>query len=261
MKLISRQKVILLVVVFVYMQWPASISNAQGYFPDVTLAKPIQVPKSARIKFREDWLYRFENGKMSPQGLLIGYDRFDSLGRKIEEANYDLSGKALLEVTYTYDEWGREIQCLGLKEKENFYRKWEYSFNDSLKCLIKTVYNNPFNKQRWVYHFDSVGNIFEEESFNANGEFNYRYKITYTKFGKPAELIEYSGNGTMYEKWIYLYNQRNQNIEVMQFDANGELFKKFQNKFDNLGNMKEVYTLDKYDKELERTISVYQFFK
>ncbi len=261
MKFTFRGSIFLFFLVFLCLQRPASISLAQGYFPDVTLAKPTQVQKAARIKFREDWLYRIENGRMSPQGLKIGYDRFDSLGRKVEEANYDLTGKPLLEVTYSYDEWGREIQCLGLKEKQNFYRKWEYTFNDSTKCLVKKVYNNPTNKQKWVYQFDSMGNIIEEKSYNADGEFNYRFAISYTNFGKPAELTEFSGNGTMYEKWIYLYNKQFQNTEVMQFDAGGELFKKFVNKFDGFGNMIEVYTLDKYNKEIERTVSVYQFFK
>ena len=261
MNKISQRGLTLLILFLIHVIEPVSVSLAQGYFPDATLSKPIEISKSGRIKFQEIWLYRFVNGKISPLGLKIGYDRYDSLGQKVEEANYDLKGNPLLEVTYSYDEWGREIQCLGLKEKENFYRKWEYEFNDSTKNLEKRVYNNPFNKLKWVYHFDSAGNIVEETNYNSNGEFNYRYVIKYTEFGKIAELTEYSGSGAMYEKWIYLYNLKHQNIEVMQFDAAGELYLKFLNKYDEMGNRKEVYTLDKNDKELERTVSIYQFFK
>jgi hypothetical protein len=65
----------------------------------------------------------------------------------------------------------------------------------------------------------------------------------------------------MYEKWIYLYNDKFQNIEVMQFNSEGELIKKYLNKYDSMGNRKEVITLDNLEKELERTVSVYQFFK
>ncbi len=237
-----------------------STGQAQGFFPDATFSKPLLPTPSGKIKFREDWLYKFTNGKMTPLGIKIGYDRYDSLGMKVEEANYDLKGNPLLEVTYTYDEWGREAQCLGYRESKIFYRKWAYDFIDSSKCLEKRVFNNA-SKEKWIYRFDAAGNIVEEINYNANGELNYRYVIKYTTFNKPAEIVELSGNGTLYEKWIYLYNKRNQNIEVMQFDAGEELFKKYLNTFDEFGNQKEIMTVDKNGIELERTVSLYQFFK
>ncbi len=256
---LSATKVSLLSIPLLFLTCPISNGFPQGYFPDATLAKPIELSQSGKVKFREDWLYSYENGKMSPKGFKIAYDRFDSLGQKIEEANYDLNGKTLLEATYSYDEWGREIQCVGIRNQRNFYHRWHYSFNDSSKTLEKFLTNN--NKQRWIYRFDSFGNIREEINFDEDGSVNYTYKINYTKFGKPAELTEYSGTGTMYEKWIYLYNDKFQNIEVMQFDSEGELIKKYLNKYDSMGNRKEVITLDNLDKELERTVSVYQFYK
>ena len=240
---------------------PLSFGLAQGYFPDATLSKPISPSKSGKVKFREDWLYKFSNGKMTPLGIKVGYDRFDSTGLKVEEANYDMKGNPLLEVTYSYDEWGREAQCLGYKESKNFYRKWSYNFIDSSRTLEKTVYNNPANHEKWIYRFDASGNIVEEVNYNTAGELSYRYKIKYTSFNKPAELVEYSGNGAMYEKWIYLYNKKYQNIEVMQFNASEELYKKYINQFDDNGNQKEVMSVDKNGTELERTISVYQFYK
>ena len=258
---ISPKRWWLLIPFFTLVMKPFTIGFAQGYFPESSLVKPIAVSKSGRIKFREDWVYKSEHGTLSPLGIKIGYDRFDSIGQKVEEANYDLNGNALLEVTYSYDEWGREIQCLGLKDRNSFYRKWEYSFVDSIKCLEKRVYRNKSNKQRWLYRFDNFGNIVEETNYTPEGDFNYKYIIKYTKFNKPAELTEYSGSGTMYEKWIYLYNKQNQNIEVMQFDASGNLFRKYINKFDEYGNQKEVITLDSEEKELERTVSIYQYFK
>lgn len=258
---ISQRSLLLLCLFITFLLKPFTIGFAQGYFPEPSLSKPIAISKSGRIKFREDWVYKSEHGRWSPLGKKIGYDRFDSIGQKIEEANYDLSGNALLEVTYSYDEWGREIQCLGLKDRNSFYRKWEYSFIDSTKCLEKRVYRNQSNKQRWLYRFDDLGNIIEETNYSPEGDFNYKYAIKYTKLGKPAELTEYSGNGAMYEKWIYLYNKQNQNIEVMQFDASGTLFRKYLNKFDEYGNQKEVITLDSDEKELERTVSIYQYFK
>jgi hypothetical protein len=244
----------------VFILEPVTIGFAQGYFPDATLSKPLELSKFGKIRVREDWVYIIENGKMSPKGFKVGYDKFDSLGRKIEEANYDFKGAATLEVTYSYDEWGREIQCLGLKERSNYYRKWEYEFIDSSKCLEKRIYNNPRSKERWLYKFDSKGNIIEETNYTASGDFNYKYAIKYTASNKPAQLIEYSGNGAVYEKWVYFYNKQNQNIEVMQFNSNGELYKKYLNKFDERGNMKEVYTLDKDEKELQRTVCIYHYF-
>ncbi len=257
----QNSKIAVCVILVFSLFKPLSSGIAQGFFPDATFSKPLPASSSGKIKFRQDWMYKFSEGKMSPLGIKTGFDRYDSTGLKIEEANYDLRGNPLLELTYSYDEWGRETQCIGIKENKNFYRKWSYDFIDSSKTLIKKVYNNSSNYEKWIYSFDLAGNIVEEINYNSAGELVYQYKIIYTKFNKPAELIELNGNGTMYEKWIYLYDKKLQNIEVMQFNASEEVYKKYFNKFDDFGNQIEILTVDKDEKKLEKTIFVYQFFK
>ena len=261
MRIERISKVLIITFVANLLLLPISGGIAQGYFPDATLTKPVPPSRSGKIKFREDWVYRFGDGKLSPLGVKIGYDRFDTLGLKIEEANYDAKGNPTLEVTYSYDEWGREAQCLGLRNQKNFYRKWAYEFIDSSKSLIKSVYNNTISKEKSIYRFDAKGNIIEEVSYDQNGDLLYRYVILYTNFNKPAELIEYSGNGTVYERWVYKYNSSNQNSEVLQFNSSNELFRKYKNLYDEFGNQKEVLTEDTSGNLIERTISVYQFFK
>ena len=128
-----KSSLLFLLIIFI----PLTAGMAQGYFPDATLQKPMPSNQVGRVKFREDWVYKYGEGKMSPIATKIGYERFDTLGLKIEEAKYDMLGKALLEVTYSYDEWGRESQCLGLRASKSFYRKWAYEYIDTSKCLVK----------------------------------------------------------------------------------------------------------------------------
>ena len=88
---------------------PISSGLAQGYIPDVTLTKPAEISKSGKIKFREDWVYKYDQGNMTPLGVKIAYDRFDSLGLKIEEANYDMMGNSLLQQCYQRNRSGIPI--------------------------------------------------------------------------------------------------------------------------------------------------------
>ena len=148
---------------------------AQSYYPIVGLSLSAQVIKASKIKFREDYVYNYTDGKLSVLGNKIKFERFDTLGQKVEEVKFDEKGNSIFEVTYTYDNYGRELQCIGHKNKDMFYRRWDYSFNEATKSLEKTVYNNVFNLEKWIYRFDSLGNIVEETSYNADGEFNYRY--------------------------------------------------------------------------------------
>ena len=233
---------------------------SQINLPECTLTKPLDIEQSGKIKFREAWLYKVKDGMMSPQGIKIGYERFDLMGRKVEQAKYDESGKTLFEVTYTFDNWGRELQCVGLMNEENFFRKWQYISLDSLNLLEKHVYHISTNKQKWLYYFDDKGNVKEEVNYNADGEFNYRYRIIYNNFGKISELSEYNGDSSLYEKWVYVYNNKNQNIGIMQFESNGEMFRKYIKKYNENGVISEVYALDPEDHELQRVVYLYQYF-
>ncbi len=238
----------------------AAQTMAIGYYPDETFSKSLEFPKSGKIKFREDWVYKLYNGKIASTGVKIGYERYDMQGQKLEEANYTREGLPLLEITYTYDEYGREAQCLGLKQNRSFFNKWEYSFDDRNKTLEKHIFKGTSNKEKTIYRFNDLGNVVEEINYDASGDINYHYIISYTSFNKPAELIELDGNGEAYEKWLYIYNSEKQNIEVQQFDASMQLYKKYLNVFDKSGFQKEVLTFDKDGNELEKTISVYQYY-
>lgn len=232
---------------------------AIGCIPDETFSKSVTIPKAGKIKFREDWVYKYENGNFSPAGVKKGYERFNQFGLKIEEANYDLSGNPMAEISYTYDEFGREAQCIGARGTTTFFSKWCYDFNDSAHVLIKTAFNAS-SKEKYIFHFNESGNIDEEINYDKNGELNYHYKIRYTSFNKPAVLIEYGASGELYEKWEYLYNAENQNIEVREFNSTAELYKKYLNTFDKDGIQKEIITLDKDGNRLEKLVSVYQFY-
>ncbi len=231
-----------------------------GCIPDESFSKSMKLPTAGKIKFREDYAYKINHGKIDPSGVKIGYERYDKLGQKLEEASYSSEGKSLLEITYTYDEWGREAQCLGLKENINFFNKWVYHFNEDTKTLEKAIYNRGASLEKTIYRFDSVGNIVDEISYSKTGELNYHYQISYTPFNKPAILIELAGNGEVYEKWTYTYNAQHQNIEVLQFNAASELYRKYINSFDTNGIQKEVLTTDKDGNALEKIVSIYQFY-
>ncbi len=234
--------------------------SAIGYFPDESFSKSIETPVSGKVKFREDWVYKLYNGKVASAGVKIGYESYDKQGQKIEEANFTKDGMPLLEVTYTYDDWGREAQCLGSKLATNFFTKWEYSFDEKSRTLVKKIYKSTSDKERTIYIFNEKGNISEEINFDKEGGINYHYKITYTSFNKPLELVEMDGNGDTYQKWVYEYNENRQNVEVKQFDATLDLYKKYKNIFDANGTQKEVHTFDKEGNEVEKTISVYQYY-
>jgi uncharacterized protein YkuJ len=239
----------------------SSISGfAFGCFPDETFSKSAKIAQSGKIKFREDYVYPLNQGNVVSSGIKIGYERFDKLGQKLEEVSFSRDGKALLEVTYTYDEWGREAQCLGLKGNKSFFSKWEYQFNDSNKTLEKAVYNSSTNQEKTIYYFDSVGNIVEEINYSKEGDLIYHYLIVYTEFNKPLEITELSGNGVVYEKWKYFYDKNNQNIEIHQYNGSDELFKKYLNTYDVNGLQKEALSLDRNGNPIEKIVSVYQYF-
>lgn len=60
---LNATKVSLLSIPLLFLTCPISNGFPQGYFPDATLAKPIELTQSGKIKFREDWLYSYEMAK------------------------------------------------------------------------------------------------------------------------------------------------------------------------------------------------------
>lgn len=233
---------------------------AVGYFPETSLAQALEFPQNGKIKFREDWIYKIENNKVVSVGIQSGYEKYNSAGYKLEEAAYDHDGKVLLEATYTYDEWGREAQCLGFKDNKSFFNKWEYSFNEYDKVLEKKLYNCTNNNKKSIYHLDASGNVIKEINFDEEGTLNYRYEIKYTNFNRIAELIEYGANGELFEKWEFTYNAKHQNTEVIQYDSNQMLYKKYVIRFDEDGNLKEIMIYDKEGNAIEKRVSIYQYF-
>lgn len=232
---------------------------AIGVFPDETLFKSSEPLPSGKIKFREDWVYHYNDGNAGVRQK-SGYERYDDFGLKIEEAKFNAEGKAILEATFTYDEYARETQAIGYENNVSFFKKWTYTFDDSKKVLTKTLFNNSVNHEKWIYKFDSAGNICEKINFNKDGELNFKYAISYTDFNKTKELIEFDANGELYEKWIYIYSEKKQNIEVIHYNSSNEVLHTYLNKYDENGLLLEVQTYDGENKLIEKTISIYQYY-
>lgn len=232
---------------------------AIGVFPDETLFKSSEPFPTGKIKFREDWVYHYTNGKAGIRQK-SGYERYDDFGLKVEEAKFNSDGKVVLEATYTYDEYAREIQAIGTENNVSFFKKWTYNFDDNKKILTKTLFNNSVNHEMWIYKFDSAGNICEKVNFNKDGELNFKYAISYTDFNKTKELIEYDTNGKPYEKWLYIYSDKKLNTEVIHYNSSNEVLHRYINKYDENGLLQEVQTYDGENKLIEKTLSIYQYY-
>ena len=235
-------------------------TQAFGYFPDESLSKTAELNASGKIKFREDWTYQLIDGKIISVGTKVGYERYDRLGQKLEEANYDRNGKPLIEVTYTYDDYGREEHCLGWKENKSFFNKWNYAFNEKSKTLTKTNASAGCANEKLIYQFDDNGNVVDEIHYDLNGKLSYHYQMCYTKFKELMELKDLGANGEIFERWVYKYNQQNINTEVMVYNGSEELSRKYINIYNADGIRLEVITVDNEGNAYEKTVSKYQFY-
>jgi len=158
--------------------------------------------------------------------------KYDANGNKIEQTDYDTSGRSIGMHTYKYDEKGNKIEQIDYDTNGRSVWKYNYKYDDkeNLIEVIQYLYDNFFNRK--TYKYDKKMNKIEECNYFGDGSLIEKDIFKYDTKGNKIENRHYKSNGIMDKKYIYKYDEIGNKIEWTFYDQNGKLDKKYVYKYD-----------------------------
>jgi hypothetical protein len=165
--------------------------------------------------------------------------KYDPLGNKIEETEYNGDGESMIKSTYKYDSLG------------NLIKESSYSFN-MLMLVYTHKYDSLGNKIEWsmykndgslmskiIYRYDYYSNMIEFSEYRGNGSIvynNWNKIYKYDSLGNKIEESLYNRNDSLDWKYTYTYDKNGNRVEYSEYDKNGRLESITTYKYDILGN-------------------------
>ena len=255
-----RTAVFLLATVLLVMFPVSRFSAVQIYNEDYSRPQKMNLYKDNKVWMVYGWTFLYPKGVQEKKGRKTSFERFDRDGNLSEEILYDDKGKPAFSCQYLYDEAGRELKKVGGSADDLIYEKWKYSVLESGKKVERRSEYKQGKEQKWIYTYDALQNIIEEQYFDYAGVPVQRFEYTYDGKQNVTEKREYDSYGNVYQRWSYTYDDKGNNTEARYYVSNNQLYRIYQMRYDRKGNMKSKFEFDKDEKVQQLTVFVYQFY-
>ncbi|MBR5131272.1 MAG: RHS repeat protein [Alistipes sp.] len=178
----------------------------------------------------------------------------------VESVAYDIKGKIVLKVTYTYNEHGKiaEETLYNDYDLKNYIYKLVRSYDDNGLLLGGTYYNNAgdvlekysfvyddngnrikelYEDRTSVFEYDDKGNRTTQAIYAIDGKLVEYLQINYTDNGDPIEDLLYDGEGNLCERIVRKYNDAGLQTEGVLYDADGNVLEEISTEYDENGNL------------------------
>ena len=123
---------------------------------------------------------------------------YDEKGNKLEEMQYDASGKLTVKTNYKYDAGGNQIERVN------------YIAGGKPSC-------------RYTFKYDQKGNLVEETEYNGSENLTSKYTSKYDAKGNQIERVNYGAGGMLIGEHTFKYDENGNMVEKVYYDASGNL--------------------------------------
>lgn len=133
-----------------------------------------------------------------------------------------------------------DLKKMNLKGKVRSIREFYYKAVEKSGEILKgKIEKYDFEHRDTYIIFNNKGNGIEENAYNADGSFAYKWTCKYDNKGNQIETNDYDSDGKFYKKWIIKYKYKWNKIETNVYNSDGSFSHKWILKYDYKGNQIE----------------------
>jgi len=167
--------------------------DSKGNKIEVIESNSEESPSSKDLFKYNDKGYLIEELHYNSEGnLSTRYTYKYDINNLIESNWYKGDGKLDMKIINKYDSKGNKIEDKTYDSKGNITSTETFIYNDNRKIIERK--NKDFIDSiylKYIYKYDSIGNIIEKTLYNLNGviELKWNYKYEYDKIGNWIKMI------------------------------------------------------------------------
>ncbi len=157
--------------------------------------------------------------------------KYETNGKRIENAEYDVNGTLTFKTVFKYDAKGNPAEKAIYDAKGILSRKNILKYDEKSNEIEAAFYlGDGLLVWGLIFKYDERGNPIEctlnytGVVFGGKG-FSSKLILTYDEKGNPIEIASYDEKGTLSCKTIYKYDEKNNPIEQSEYNASGNVFK------------------------------------
>jgi hypothetical protein len=129
-----------------------------------------------------------------------------------------------------------------------------------IEQLIYNAYDgHPHFMERWVHHYDSVGNRIEQDHYYTSGKLGARWLYSYGEGGKEVESAFCNPDGSIISRDIHKYDSAGRLLETAKYKADGYFECRWEYSYDEDGRLVRDDFYDHENKLFGRDVYTYKF--
>lgn len=143
------------------------------------------------------------------------------------ESNKEYKLKGLVRKVITEEATFSEKFGKWIESEKRLYSEENYNNAGDLKEEISYLYiPYPVNRysifRKYIYSYDSNGNLTEESRYNGDGTLTEKFIYTYDENGNRKDWTGYDADGKQYFKFLYSYDNNGKLTEESWINSNGQ---------------------------------------
>jgi hypothetical protein len=185
-------------------------------------------------------LFKFKNRIQDEKGIRTSYEKYDESGRKIELYGYDSLGSLSQRTIYTYTYPNLPVTETGYDGSGKLLYQYIYSY--SFQVNTRVIYKDYLTKSngfKVTKSYDSKGYLIEQDYYDCDDVFVYKYIFSYDSYGTILEGAKYLNNNNLDLRFTYKRDANGRVLEQTYLNADGTFYSK------------TTYTLDQNGRTLE----------
>lgn len=145
---------------------------------------------------------------------------FNKQGLFSKREHYNQEGELTSNAKHFHIEDGTQHTYSYLfTDYEDYYKKYEYTYNDSGKLSVLDIYNFDGELSfKYVYEYDEQGNFTEENAYNGDGSLSTKWIYKTNETDNSTTIISYDDEGENIETLVYTFNERNELVSIISED-------------------------------------------
>ena len=196
---------------------------------------------------------------------------YNQNGEPVLVRNYDEEDVCSMSILYEYDENGRLVLQRNFNSNEEAWMKIEFSYDEKGRLSVMDTTEENVLKERIIYEYegektiqsqyDSEGalenrTIFREknsvlsqmEVYKKSGELDELYLYSYDAGQNLVQVDTFDKDQQVKNTDLFLYDDNGKVREIQSFDGNGAIYERKKLKFDEKGNVTDLYVYSVADK-------------
>jgi hypothetical protein len=169
----------------------------------------------------------------------------------------------MLSGVQNYDPNGNLLESYWYRPSGTYKRELFLNPGANGKLIEELVYDaydgQPHFIERWVHHYDSVGNRIEQDHYYASGKLGARWLYTYGEAGKEVESTFCNPEGSIISRDFYTHDSAGRLVEQATYKADGSFENRWEYGYDKGGRLVRCDFYDHENKLFGRDVFSYEF--